>query len=97
MSLSLQQRIDSVRAKAALLTQRYAGLRQQHEAALQRIEQLGRDNDQLRRRLDQLEVQAQQLRVATALAPDHRDAEQARTAIAKLIREIDKCIAQLSQ
>lgn len=97
MAESLQQRLDSLRAKTSLLLERYRLLQQDHEAARQQIAELSRANELQRRELDKLGQQVEHLRVATALAPNHSDAEAARTFLSGLVREIDKCIAQLTQ
>lgn len=96
MAENLQQRIDAVRAKATLLTQRYRALEESKRQADNEIIELTATIGQLRREIADRDREIERLRVASVLVPDHRDVEETRAFIADLVREIDKCIARLS-
>ena len=97
MAVALQERIDKIKVKAGLMTERYDLLRQAKLAADERIEELTRQLDEARREVTDLQRQIEYLRVASVAVPDHRDVEKARTFISGLVREIDNCITRLTQ
>ena len=51
---------------------------------------------QLRHELEALKLQVEYLSVSSALAPDRDTLENTRSIIADLVREVDRCIADLS-
>lgn len=96
MAVTLQQRVEKLKSKAALLQERYKALMLAKTEADTRIEQLNGEIDRLRRTLREKETEIERLKVSSVLTPDHRDVEQTRRFISELVRDIDKCIAQLS-
>lgn len=96
MAVTLQQRVEKLKSKAALLQERYKALMRAKSEADTRIEQLNGEIDRLRRTLREKETEIERLKVSSVLTPDHRDVEQTRRFISELVRDIDKCIAQLS-
>ncbi len=96
MAVTLQQRVEKLKSKAALLQERYKALMRAKTEADTRIEQLSGEIDRLRRTLREKETEIERLKVSSVLTPDHRDVEQTRRFISELVRDIDKCIAQLS-
>lgn len=50
----------------------------------------------LHRNIDDLNRQIEYLKVASVLTPNHHDVEETRAILSELVREIDKCINQLS-
>lgn len=96
MAGNLQQRIDRISSKAALIAERYTLVMQAKAKADMRIDELERENRELKNLLSQREASLEQMRVASALTPDHRNVEDARNLLTELVREIDKCIKQLS-
>lgn len=96
MAENLYQRVEAVKAKAALLTERYRALQQSKAASDRRIEELTARISDLERQMAARDREIERLKVASVLAPDHRDVEETRTFIADLVREIDRCIARLS-
>lgn len=97
MAVDLQKRIDKIKVKAGLLTERYDSLLQAKLAADERIEELTRRLDAARREIGDLQRQIEYLKIASVTSPDHRDVEKARTFISGLVREIDNCITRLTQ
>ena len=97
MAVNLQQRLESLRAKAQLLTQRYELAQQQLEQTRQQLEEKSRaltkaeaENARLRQRVEELQV-------VTTLNPRREDVERSRAFLAELVRDIDKCINELTQ
>lgn len=96
MAANLQERIEKIQAKAALMVERYEHLRLQLAEARDRIGQLEAVVDRQRREIEERDRQIEYLKVASVLTPDHRDVESTRAVLSELVREIDKCINQLS-
>lgn len=97
MAANLQQRLDSIRGKATLLTQRYAELLEEKRVAEAQIAEL---HTQLRRQQEELARMRQQiesLRVVTTLSRGREDVERSRAFLSQLERDIDKCIAELTE
>lgn len=96
MAGTLQQRIDRLKSKAQLLTDRYEAIKAGRDEAMARVKELESRVERLEHALHVKEAELEQMRVASVLVPDHRDVESTRTFLSELVREIDKCIAQLS-
>lgn len=97
MSADLKQRLDSLRTKTALLLKRHEMLEEAATAARQRIRELEQDNERLQKRIDLLNKENEYLRVVHSVSPSRSDAENARALLAGLVRDIDKCIADLGE
>ena len=96
MAGNLQERIDSIKSKAALLTDRYKAVKRAKEEAEEQVAELKAQILYLERELSAKDAEIARLKVTTVLTPDHRDVEATRALLSELVREIDKCIAQLS-
>lgn len=96
MADNLQQRIDRLKAKAALLTERYLVVARARRDAETRVAELEEQISRLTREAQLREAEIERLRVLSVLSPDHNDVEETRRLLSGLVREIDKCIAQLS-
>lgn len=96
MAGNLQQRIDRLQSKAALLTDRYKAVKRGRDEAESRAAELQARVSRLERELALKDVEIERLKVSSVLTPDHKDVEATRAFLSELVREIDKCIAQLS-
>ena len=96
MADNLQQSIDRLKAKAALLTERYIIVDKAREEALAQVAELQTRVRDLSRQLALCDAEIERLKVSSVLSPDHYDVEATRQFLSGLVREIDKCIAQLS-
>ncbi|MCI8998493.1 MAG: DUF3450 domain-containing protein [Muribaculaceae bacterium] len=96
MAGTLQQRIDKIEAKGALLAERFALLREAKRQADGQIAEMKTTISMLHRNIDDLNRQIEYLKVASVLTPNHHDVEETRAILSELVREIDKCINQLS-
>lgn len=97
MSADLKQRLDSLRTKTALLLKRHESLEEAISAAEIRIAELEHDNQRLQKRIDLLSQENEYLRVVHSVSPSRSDAETTRALLAGLVRDIDKCIADLGE
>ena len=96
MAGNLQQRIDRLQSKARLLADRYKVVKRGREEAEGRVAELQAQVLRLERELSLRDAEIERLNVSSVLTPDHKDVEATRTFLSELVREIDKCIAQLS-
>lgn len=96
MGANLQQRIDRLSSKAALLVERYELQLKARAEAEAKVAELTARIEALERDLRQRDIEIERLRTVSVLAPDHRDVEATRSMLTGLVREIDKCINQLS-
>lgn len=96
MAASLQQRIDSIKGKALLLMERYAELLDEKKAAEAQIAELRARVELQQREIDRMKVEIESLKVVTTLTPKREDVEQSRAFLSQLVRDIDKCIAELT-
>lgn len=97
MAEDFQQRIERISNKAKLLTDLYAVLRQEKQAADSRIIELTNQVEAQRKEIEQLTQQLEYLKIATTLVPDRQQVENSRAMLIKLVREIDKCIQELNE
>ena len=96
MARNLQQRIARLQSKASLLTDRYKAVKRAKEEVESREMQLRAEVARLRREISVKDAEIERLKVTSVLTPDHKDVEVTRAFLSELVREIDKCIAQLS-
>ncbi|WP_303668525.1 hypothetical protein [uncultured Duncaniella sp.] len=93
----LSQTIDRITAKTKVLVERYNALQRSKGEADRVIEELRRENLQKDKLIEQLKAQVDYLSVATTVVPDRAMVEQSRQKISSMIREIDRCISDLTQ
>lgn len=97
MAGNLQQRLDSLKSKAQLLVERYARTEDARCEAESRINDLELEIKRKDREISVLRQQLEQLQVVTTLSPRREDVERSRKFFAELLRDIDKCINELSE
>lgn len=97
MAGNLQQRLDSIRDKAEKLTSRYRQLSEEKRAADNLISDLRMTIRHQQRELAELRQKIEYLTVVTTITPERDKVEQTRVVLAELVREIDKCINELTQ
>lgn len=96
MAGNLQQTIERVNNKAKILVEKYATLLKAKEEVDMRVEQLSEQVAQMKKTIETLQSQVEYLRIATTIAPDRKDVERSRAILSGLVREIDRCIADLT-
>lgn len=97
MTGELQQTIERLRAKMLVVSDRFTLVCRQRDTALARIAELELERDTLRKQVGELRQEVDFLKIATTIAPERKDVEHTRALLAELVREIDKCIADLKE
>lgn len=97
MAGTLQQRLDSIKDKAEKLTSRYRRLIEEKRAADTMISDLRQTVERQQRELAGLRQKIEYLTVVTTINPERDKVEQTRVVLSELVREIDKCINELTQ
>ncbi|MDE7152838.1 MAG: hypothetical protein K2O00_00160 [Muribaculaceae bacterium] len=97
MAEELQQRLVRLKSKMELLLEQGAMLRKQKEDAVQRAESLQQIVDRQRREIHDLKAQLEYLQIASTFAPTREQVEQSRAVLSGLVRDINKCINELTQ
>lgn len=95
MASDLQQQIERVQAKTRVISEKYIALKAALDSSRAEISELkarliARDED-----VRQLQTKLEDLTVAAHVTANTGDIESARTMIADLVRDIDRCIADL--
>lgn len=97
MADELQQRLLRVKSKLQLLLEQGAMLRQQKEDALRQTQNLQEIVDRQRREIQNLKAQLEYMQIAATFAPTREQVEQSRAVLSGLVRDINKCINDLTQ
>lgn len=95
MASELELSLQRISEKSRILVERFRVVRQEKQAALERVAELEALLDKERKENQTLRMQAEFLTVSSAIAPDSESLEKARAIVANLMREVDRCIADL--
>ena len=88
--------VSGLEAKIAKLIERETRLQEQYSRLLQQNKALQQDVASKNRKIEELENQYDSLRVARTMVGSKEDKHMTKLKINALIREIDKCIVELS-
>ncbi len=97
MASDLQQTLERLNRKALNLTERYQTVLHEKQVALSRIAELETLILTLRGRVETLERQVEYLSVVTTAFPSREEMERSKARLSELVREIDKCISDLTE
>lgn len=95
MASDLQQQIERVQAKARVLGEKYLALRDAYDSARGEINDLKAQILARDRRLKEFEIKVEDLSVAASAEASAGSLDEARTIVAEMMREIDRCIADI--
>jgi len=87
----------SISRKTEFLTERYNEVLRGKTSAEARVKELEQTVTRLNEEIRQLKSRIEYLTVVTIAHPDRRDVESSRAKLTKLVREIDRCISELSE
>jgi len=96
MAVELQQTVSRIAAKSRIILERYELMKRQLKADAEKIGQLEQDINRMRAENERLRSQVDYLKMAAIVAPEREDVERTRALLSNLVREIDKCIADLT-
>lgn len=96
MSTPIEEVITKLQNKLSLLRSRHELMREAIESRDVEISDLKKELEKERRKNSELTQQVEYLQVVHSVSPRREDVEQTRAFLTGLVREIDKCIADLS-
>lgn len=97
MASDLTETLHRIADKSHFLTQRYEVVAQERAQALRRVAELEQTIARKDKELEQLRMQVEYLTVSSTLAPNRDQLDQTRAMISQMMRDIDKCIADLNE
>ena len=97
MAIDYHDTFDRLIAKANLVAERYKKLEQGKREADERIKSLEEQVHNQTVELQQLRQELEYLRLASTLAPSREQVEEARAIISGLVRDIDRCITDITE
>lgn len=97
MAADLQLIVDQLKEKTQLLAARYTETCSQRDAALRRAEDLDYTVRQQEKTIQRLSQQVEYLTIVSTIIPSRDDIETSRSMLSDLVREIDKCITDLTE
>ena len=97
MANDLKQTLERLSGKADLLVERYQLLLQEKQQVDMLNEELSSTIKKQQQEIDRLQQEVEHLKVVTTLTPKREDVEKSRAFLSKLVRNIDKCIAELKE
>lgn len=97
MAIDLRQQLERVNAKTTLVLEKYALMQERLAQARAEIESLRQQLLQQQRKIEELELQRQYLMLSHTVAPGADDTRRALDMIDGLVRDIDRCIADIAE
>lgn len=96
MAFDYHKTLDSISAKSRLLLERYRLLEKAKEDADAQVADLQQQVARMQKEIENLKADNEYLRLAATISPSRDDVEKARGMITELVREIDRCIVDLT-
>ena len=97
MAGNLQETLDRISKKSEILVEKYLVLVAEKKSADARIEELSTLLTARNKEIETLKQEIEYLKIATTITPNHKDVERSHAILSGLVREIDKCINELSE
>ena len=95
-STELKDKLQSVTRKVEILRQRYLALLGEKKVMERTIERQGLEIDKLEKEVNQLKIDNEFLRVARSVPSSPEAISRYKGQVAKMVRDIDRCIKQLN-
>ena len=97
MAENLSEQLARVRSKASVMVEKYLHLRKEYDKGCDEIARLkatllAKDSE-----IEKLKMQVEYLSIASTVKMGREDIDSTRAMVADLVREIDRCIADLSE
>ena len=97
MASDLQQTLDRISRKARLLTERYSIVLKERNEAQARNDEYDPTVYDMRKAIEEINRKPEYLTIVTTAIPSRKDIEMSRAKLSELVREIDRCISELSE
>jgi hypothetical protein len=97
MAETLKNRIENIRNKANVLVEKYHVLLQEKQAVDLKVGELEATVSTQEKEILQLRQEVEYLQLAMTITPDRKQVESSRAFISNLVREIDRCITELTE
>lgn len=95
MASDLELSLRRIAEKSRFLTDRYKSVVDQRDKALARITELEALLEAQTKTVEKLKLELEFMTLASTIAPDRDSLEKARAMISGLVRDIDRCIADI--
>ena len=96
MAADLQHLAEALKTRHRQLTERYLSVCSQRDNALKQISDLEATVKQQQNDIERLSQQVEFLTIVSTAMPDRDDIDRSRALLSNLVREIDKCINDLT-
>lgn len=96
MASDLRNQLERVTAKTTLVMHKYALMKQRLAEARAEIEQLHEQSRRQKAEIEALGLKIEYLTVSHTVAPGASELQSAQAMIDELVRDIDRCIAELN-
>jgi hypothetical protein len=97
MANELQDTLTRLGEKSRFITERYRVVVQQRDNALNTVNELTQTLRQRDKEVEDLKLKLNYLTMSSSIAPDRESLEQTTAIISSLVRDIDRCIADLKE
>ena len=97
MANELQQTLARIINKSNILVEKYHALETANAELASDKAQLVEEIEKMKRANELLQQELEYMKMARVVAPNLDDVDKARSTISTLVRDIDKCIAQLNE
>ncbi len=97
MAETLSDIFERMLQRQQVLVDKYHALEAKNKELADENEELGRSLQQQSAQIERLTMENQYLKIAKAVAPDAETLEKGRALVSKLVRDVEKCIEQLSE
>jgi len=96
MANELQLTLSRIINKSSILVEKYHALEDANKTLSSEKQQLIEDIEQMKKAQESMRQEIEYLKMARTVAPNLDDVENAKSTISSIVRDIDKCIAQLN-
>ena len=97
MAETLSQIFERMFQKQRILVDKYHALEAKNKELSDGKKELLKELQKQRAEIEKLQIENQYLKIAKTIAPDQATLQNSRELIAKLVRDVEKCIGQLAE
>ena len=96
MATDLHSVVERILTKSSVLVEKYHALEEDRANAEKEIASLRNEIMALRKEVEQLRQDNEYLKLARSIAPSQVQLAESKSIISQLVRDVDKCISQLT-